>query len=85
MSKGKDLEIPTGTQRGTVVWFREDKGFGFIRPDGKTVDDKADVFVHYTGIDSRAQRRNLQPDQIVEFEVVDHPKGKLATNVRVTA
>lgn len=61
---------------GTVKWFSNEKGFGFIsRPDGD------DVFVHYSAITSEGYR-SLTEGQRVEFEVVDGPKGKQASNVR---
>ena len=63
--------------KGTVKWFNERKGFGFLsREDGD------DVFVHYTAIQSSGFK-NLQEGQNVEFEVQDGPKGPQATNVTV--
>ena len=63
--------------KGTVKWFNEKKGFGFIsREDGD------DVFVHYTAIQSSGFK-NLQEGQNVEFEVQDGPKGPQAVNVTV--
>lgn len=60
---------------GTVKWFNDAKGFGFIaREDGD------DVFVHYSAI-SGAGFRSLNEGQAVEFDVVDGPKGKQAANV----
>ena len=64
--------------KGTVKWFNERKGFGFLsREDGD------DVFVHYTAIQSTGFK-NLQEGQEVEFEVQDGPKGPQAVNVTVT-
>ena len=61
---------------GTVKWFSNEKGYGFIaRADGD------DVFVHYSAIEGDGYR-SLQEGQAVEFEVVDGPKGKQAANVR---
>ena len=61
---------------GTVKWFSNEKGFGFIsRPDGD------DVFVHHTAIQMEGYR-TLTEGQKVEFDVVDGPKGKQAANVR---
>lgn len=63
--------------RGTVKWFSDEKGFGFIsREDGD------DVFVHHTGIQAQGFR-SLSEGQAVEFEVTQGPKGAQATNVRV--
>ena len=62
--------------KGTVKWFNESKGFGFLeREDG---DD--DVFVHYSSIQSSGFK-NLTEGQSVEFEVQDGPKGLQAVNV----
>lgn len=62
---------------GTVKWFSNDKGYGFIsRADGD------DVFVHYTAIQTEGYR-SLTEGQKVEFDVVDGPKGKQAANVRI--
>jgi CspA family cold shock protein len=62
-------------ETGTVKWFNDAKGFGFIeRPNG------ADVFVHHTAI--RADGfRSLSDGQAVEFEVVQGPKGPAADSV----
>ena len=67
--------------RGQVVWFNDAKGYGFIRPGGAQ-DDQSDVFVHFSAVAGHG-RRNLQNDQLVEFEAVASPKGIMATNVRV--
>lgn len=63
--------------RGTVKWFNESKGFGFIQPEsGK------DVFVHFSAIVAEGFK-SLSEGQTVEFEVVDGPKGPQAAQVRV--
>ena len=60
---------------GTVKWFNDAKGYGFIaRENGD------DVFVHYSAI-SGSGFRSLSEGQAVEFDVVDGPKGKQAANV----
>ncbi len=60
---------------GTVKWFNNAKGFGFIgREDGP------DVFVHYSGILSEGYK-SLQEGEQVEFEIVQGPKGAQAANV----
>lgn len=62
--------------QGTVKWFSNEKGFGFISRDGQD-----DVFVHFSAIQGDGYR-SLTEGQTVEFEVVDGPKGKQAANVR---
>lgn len=62
---------------GTVKWFNESKGFGFIAPS----DGSADVFVHFSAI-SGSGFKTLSEGQAVTFEVEQGPKGKQA--VRVT-
>ncbi len=63
-------------EQGTVKWFNDAKGFGFIsRQNGE------DVFVHHTAIKANGFR-SLQEGQAVEFEVKDGPKGLQADNVR---
>lgn len=62
---------------GTVKWFNDAKGYGFIsREDGK------DVFVHYTAIQSEGGYKSLAEGQRVEFEITTGPKGEQAVNVR---
>jgi CspA family cold shock protein len=62
-------------EKGTVKWFNESKGFGFI-----TRDDGGDVFVHYTAIQDNGFK-SLSEGQAVSFEIVDGPKGPKAVNV----
>ncbi len=63
---------------GTVKWFNDTKGFGFITPDG---GDK-DVFVHYSAIQMDGYK-SLDEGQRVTFEVVQGEKGPQADAVRV--
>ncbi len=62
---------------GTVKWFNEAKGFGFIAPQ----DGSPDVFVHYSAIHGEGFR-NLSEGQAVEFESTRSQKGMQATHVR---
>lgn len=63
-------------QTGTVKWFNEAKGYGFIAPE----DGGKDVFVHFSGINGEGFR-TLNDGQQVEFEVKEGPKGLQATEV----
>ena len=61
--------------KGTVKWFNNAKGFGFI---GR--DDGPDVFVHYSALVAEGYK-SLQEGDAVEFEIVDGQKGPQAANV----
>ncbi len=61
--------------KGSVKWFNESKGFGFLSREGGP-----DVFVHHSEIRSDGYRTLSEGEQ-VQFEVVDSPKGPRATNV----
>ena len=62
--------------KGTVKWFNESKGFGFI-----TKEDGEDVFVHHTSI-AGSGFKSLTEGQAVEFDVVKGPKGWQAADVQ---
>ena len=65
---------------GTVKWFNNNKGFGFIVPD----DSGGDLFAHYSSIQS-AGYKSLNEDDRVEFEIQTGPKGRQAIDIRVVA
>jgi CspA family cold shock protein len=64
-------------RRGTVKWFNNSKGFGFIQPE----DGGEDVFVHFSAIKGNGYR-SLNEGQAVTFEVQKGPKGLQATDVQ---
>jgi CspA family cold shock protein len=64
-------------EKGTVKWFNDAKGYGFISRDS----GEGDVFVHFSAIQSGGFR-SLQEGQPVQFEVVAGPKGLQAENVQ---
>ena len=63
-------------EKGTVKWFNDAKGFGFI-----TREQGPDVFVHHTAITAEGFR-SLAEGDAVEFDVIQGPKGLQAANVR---
>ncbi len=63
--------------KGTVKWFNEQKGFGFITPE----DGSKDLFVHHTAIQMDGYK-TLTENQKVEFDAVPSDKGPKAANVR---
>jgi cold shock protein len=62
---------------GTVKWFNDSKGFGFITPD----QGGDDLFAHFSAIEASGFK-TLKEKQKVSFEVTTGPKGKQATNIR---
>ncbi len=65
--------------KGTVKWFNDAKGFGFIAQEGGK-----DVFVHFSAIAASGFRSLAEGDQ-VEFDIVEGPKGLQAANVKKLA
>ncbi|MBA4695919.1 MAG: cold-shock protein [Legionella sp.] len=64
-------------ETGSVKWFNDDKGYGFITRD----NGAPDVFVHFRSIVSEASRKTLCEGQRVEFKVTEGPKGFQAEEV----
>lgn len=62
---------------GTVKWFNNSKGFGFITPDG----GGEDLFAHFSSITMDGYK-SLREEQRVTFDIVDGPKGKQAANIK---
>lgn len=65
---------------GTVKWFSNAKGYGFISPDG----GGEDVFAHFSAIEAEGYR-TLKEGQKVEFDVSEGPKGLQASRIRASA
>ncbi len=62
--------------KGTVKWFSDQKGYGFIEPD----EGAEDIFVHHSAIQGMGFK-TLAENERVEYDVEDSPKGPRATNV----
>ena len=63
---------------GTVKWFNDAKGFGYITPD----DGSKDVFVHFSAIEAAGFKTLKEADK-VQFDVQESPKGPRAANVKM--
>ena len=73
-------KIGVSQMQGIVKWFNEEKGFGFITPDG----GGKDVFVHHTGIQMEGFRK-LEEGQKVSYDIGEGKKGPCAVNVVVVS
>ena len=70
----------SGMANGTVKWFNDAKGFGFITPD----EGGEDLFAHFSAIQMNGFK-TLKEGQKVTFDVVQGPKGKQASNIQAPA
>ena len=75
----KDIDMTT--QTGTVKWFNDTKGYGFIAPD----DGGKDLFAHFRQIQGDSARKTLREQERVEFTVAQGAKGLEAANIRPLA
>jgi cold shock protein len=71
-----DRKVHDGMPTGTVKWFNDEKGYGFITPD----EGGRDLFVHHTGINGQGFR-TLQENSKVSYEQEEGDKGPKAVNV----
>lgn len=62
---------------GTVKWFNQEKGYGFI-----SCDDGNDVFVHHSQVKEKGDNKDLHEGENVTFSVVETEKGTMASNVQ---
>jgi CspA family cold shock protein len=74
---GDQVVREVGMAGGTVKWFNDAKGFGFIEPDG----GGADVFAHFSAVQMEGFRTLKQGSRVL-YELVQGPKGDLAQNIR---
>jgi len=62
--------------KGTVKWFSDQKGYGFVTPEGGSKD----IFVHFSALQGEGFK-TLSEGQLVSFDITQGPKGEQATNV----
>ena len=68
--------------QGKVIWFNASKGYGFLRPEEKTVNGGKDLFVHFHYIVQRGFKTLMQGD-VVEFSVGENKSGPCAQDVKM--
>jgi CspA family cold shock protein len=73
--KTKEFSTMSDVKNGTVKWFNDQKGYGFLETDGP------DVFVHHSAIQAEGYKSLAEGDR-VEFTIEQGPKGPAAANVR---
>lgn len=62
---------------GTIKWFNQEKGYGFI-----SCDNGNDVFVHHSQVKEKGPEKDLHEGENVSFDIEEGPKGPMATNVQ---
>lgn len=82
LARSIEIALDTSLERkimpnGTVKWFNDSKGFGFITPD----DGGEDLFAHFSSVTMEGFK-TLTEGQRVSFDIVQGPKGKQAANIR---
>jgi CspA family cold shock protein len=80
LAQHTERKIDMASETGTVKWFNEGKGFGFIAPD----NGGKDLFAHFSEIKGTGFK-TLAENQRVEFEVTQGQKGPQASNIRAVA
>ena len=82
MTEDQEMDVVAARESGTVKWFNDDKGYGFIARD----DGGKDIFVHFSAIKSESEgRRTLYEGQRVEFTAGQGTKGPRAEDVELMA